>query len=151
MHQAAEEQAALAGVDGRQLLVDRIDRAEHPPLPIAGERVHDPLQDALSGLALREIEANEQDRGNRKRARDGLRQTVACPERDQNSNAQAGKQKLRDRLDQDVDDDACCCERPRNAAEHDEPRPDEVAADLHQRQERIGRLANEAYQYAGAE
>src|SRR5438477_8793856 len=40
------------GVDRRQLLVDGVDGAEHAPLAVAGERVHDPLQEALSGPAL---------------------------------------------------------------------------------------------------
>jgi len=39
MHDTAEEEAAPAGIDGRQLLVDSVDGAKHAPLAVAGERV----------------------------------------------------------------------------------------------------------------
>src|SRR5262245_36885486 len=151
VHDAAEKEPAPAGVDRRELAIDGIDGAKDAPLPVAGEAVHDPLQDALPGPALRQIEAGEQDPGDRQRAGNGARQTIAKPERDQDGDAEAGEQKLSGGLNQNIDDDARGGEWARNAAEHDESRADEIAANLHQRQQRIGGLADEADEHAGRE
>src|SRR5437899_2532203 len=80
---SAGKEAGPAGIDRRELLVATIDGAEHAPLPVAGEAVHNPLQDARSGPALRQIEAGGQDPGARQRAGDGSRQRVTRAERDE--------------------------------------------------------------------
>ena len=48
-----------------------------------------------------------------------------------------------DGLHQHVDDDAGGCERAADAAQREAPRADEIAADLGERQQRIGALADE--------
>jgi len=72
------------------------------------------------------------------------------PQRNKGKKAEDREQKLCCGLDEDVDDHAGRRERAWNGVQRQQARADEIAADLRQRQQDIGRFANEPQQDARA-
>ncbi len=68
------------------------------------------------------------------------------PNSTQQNEADDGEHQLRAGLHQHIDDDAGGGERAADAAQCQASRADEIAADLGERQQRIGGLAHEAQQ-----
>ena len=137
-------------VDRGQVLIDGIDRAEHAPLPVTRETRDDGTKDALPAAALRQIEGCEQEARKAEADRGRPRQRRVRSERDQHEEPDNRKCELGCRLEQNVDDDAGGRERAGNPVEPQQPRADDVAADLRHGQQDVGRLPNESQEHAYA-
>ena len=144
MHDRAGDEVRPRRVDRGEVLIDGIDRAEHAPLPVTRETGDDGTKDALPPAALRQIEGCEQKARKAEADRGRPRQRGVHSERDQHEEPDNGKGELGCRLEQNVDDDACRRERAGNAIKPQQPRADDVAADLRHGQQDVGRLPNES-------
>ena len=83
VHDGAGEEIGTTGVDRGEVLVDGIDRAEHPPLSVAGKAPDDDVQNALPAATLHQIEAGEHDSAKAQAGRGHPSQRRVRSERDQ--------------------------------------------------------------------
>ena len=123
-----------------RLLIDGIDRAEHAPLSRARDAADGGVKNALPAAALRQVEAGEQKSPKAKADRGDPGDRRVGFQRDEHEQADNRERKLGCRLEQNIDDDACCRERAGNGVTRQQPRADEIAADLCHGQQDIGGL-----------
>ncbi len=115
MDDGAGHQVGPGRVDRGQVLIDGIDRAEHAPLSITGKSPDGRMEKALPATTLHQIEAGEQEaRRGSVRSRRPTPATRPPPSAISTSRPSNREQKLRCRLQEDVDDHARCRERAGN-------------------------------------
>ena len=149
MKSGAAQQRPAMGVKGLQPVVERIDRAaDREPLAVAGEPGQKRLEQATPAPALRDIEAGERGRGERKADRGHAHDGFIAAEHDQHDKAERREQELRPGLNEHIDDDARRRSRSLDAVERQQPRADELAADLRERQEGVDPFPDVADQHA---
>ena len=148
VHDGAGKEIGTTGVDRGEVLVDGIDRAEHPPLSVASKAPDDDVQNALPAATLHQIEAGEHDSAKAQAGRGHPSQRRVRSERDQQQKADNSEHKLSCRLQQNVDDHAGGRERAGNPVEPQQARADDVAADLRHGQQDIGGLTNKSQEHA---
>src|SRR5262249_34762459 len=101
------------------------------------------LATRLDRTALRQIKAGEQEAPKAEPERGRPRQRRVGSERGKRKQADHREEKLGCRLDEDIDNDARHPERGRNPVKRQQPRANDIAADLRHRQKHIDRLSNE--------
>src|SRR5262245_43765044 len=101
------------------------------------------MKNALSATTLRQIEAGQQEAPKAEPERGRPRQRRVGSERDKRKQADHREEKLGCRLEEDIDNDARYPERGRNPVKRQQPRANDIAADLRHRQKNIDRLSNE--------
>ena len=107
------------------------------------------MEKALPAATLRQVESGEQEAREAQSDCGDPRQRRVRLERDQHQQAGNREQKLRCRLQEDVDDHACGRERAGNRVTRQQSRADDIAADLRHGQQNIGRFSNESQKHAG--
>src|SRR5262249_51423360 len=143
MHHDAGDKVGPDRVDHAQVSIDRTDRAEHGPLSIASETVEDEMKNALSATTLRQIEAGEQEapkaepeRGRPRQRRVGSSATSASRPIIAKRNWVAAWRRT----------STMTLATPSAAGtpvKRQQPRANDIAADLRHRQKHIDRLSNE--------
>src|SRR5439155_16640519 len=120
---AAGDNVGSGGVDHAKVLINGIDRAEHAPLPVAGQTTHDCAKNTLPAAALRQIEARKHERRDRNPDRGASCQGLTRLQRNKGKKAEDREQKLCCGLDEDVDDHAGRRERAWNGVNVSKPAP----------------------------